>query len=479
MKPRVRRRRSRKPILLLIVGLLVAGFAACGDEQHARLPERVDRVVLVTLDTLRADHMPSFGYPLDTMPFVEDLISRSVLFRRAFSQSATTKPAHSSMFTSLYPMQHGVLNNGLVLDTEFNTLAEMMRDAGFHTAGFVSTDVPLEGNVNQGFDVWDADPLQKGEGERKLYRPAEETVQLALDHVAELDPSERLFLWVHLYDPHKPMQPPEPYQRRVDQMIERYGAEQYRELLESRDIPTHPASLEIVRDYDAEILYVDSQLERLYAGLQERGLNADSVWVITSDHGQGLGAHDWFGHSKQIYNAQLHVPLIVHFPGLTAAGRVVDDRVAEHVDIPQTITELAGVEIGTQVAPMQGQSLVPHLRGERPRSPKRFAFAERSRYVDAGPNRQEKGNYEEGARYALQDLEFKYILFTEGEDEFYDLRVDPYELVNLIDSEEHADDRDQMLAVLVQMLEELASERQAEAVSEEDMERLRALGYIQ
>lgn len=461
----------------LAATLAASAFGCAADDGVAPL-EPPRHLVLITIDTLRADHVSSYGHPISTTPFVDSLAAEGVLFERAYAQSATTKPSHSSIFTALYPLQHGVQNNGLVLDGEFVTLAEMLAEQGYRTGAFVSTDAPLGGNVRQGFEKWDQYEADLDvEGGRKQYRQAEQTVDRALEWARSLDGSAPVFLWVHLYDPHRPIQPPDDRVMDVRRMVQELGEDAYRSELVSRGVPGNDKTVEDSILYDAEILYSDVQLRRLHDGLGAAGWHDDTLWVVTSDHGQGLGAHDWYGHSKQIYNAQLWVPLVFWFgPGGEATR--IGDRIVEHVDLLPTLAEIVGFDV-SQILPVQGRSLAPMLRGERVRDPKWFAFGERSRYVDAGERQQERGNYEEGFRYAVQDLEFKYLLFSEGDDEFYDLAGDPYETRNLIDAPEYADRREQMREVLTEMIETIASGRQAESVPQEDMERLRALGYIQ
>ena len=470
----------------LALSLLVV---ACGGEPaipegaprggESAIPEGAPRrIVLVTLDTQRTDNMSAYGYPIQTTPFFDSLAEQGVLFQRAYSHSATTKPSHASIFTSLYVMQHGVKSNALVLDEAFQTLAEMLSDAGYRTGAFVSVDAPLGGNLDQGFATWDQFQATIEPGLPRQYRPAAETVNAAVAWLATTDPSEKIFLWVHVYDPHRPMQPPQEHLDRVNAMIRQLGVEAYDAMLTDRGIPTKRNSLynEVIK-YDAEVLYADTEISRLFTRMQEAGLGDSAMWIITGDHGQGLGAHNWFGHSRQIYNAQLHVPLLFWFSGRTE-GAVVADRIVEHVDLLPTIAEIVGTR-PAQILPIQGRSLVPCLQGNRARDPKWFALSERSRYADGHPRHQLLNNYEPGRRYALQNLRFKYLLFTEGEDEFYDLEADPYEMNNLIESPEVAGDRDQMLGVLLEMLRRLPSGRQVEGVSPEDIGRLRALGYIQ
>ncbi len=481
--------------LVLGLALVCAGLflcSACAGSEEGSAPAssaalgEIDRLVLVTFDTLRADHVSAYGYPLATTPFLDSMAESGVQFRRAFAHSAATKPSHSSIFTSLYPLQHRVRSNALVLDEEFVTLAEILRDGGYKTAAFLSIDAPVGGQLGQGFETYDVEERDLTvDGARKEYRHAGETIDAALAWLETVDPDELLFLWIHVYDPHKPLRPPAGHFATISVEIERFGPQNFRELLQSQGIgPLSDRAVADVVDYDAEVHYADAEVGRLYREMEAMGLQEETLWVLTSDHGQGLGSHGWFGHGKQIYNSQLQVPLIFHTPDGTLAPRLIETQVAEHVDLLPTIVELLGVpEAGTaavaQPLPMQGSSLVPFLLGRRHDAPKWFSFGERSRYIDDKPRQQDRPNYEGGFRYSLQDREYKYLLFTEGPDEFYDLLADPYEEHNLIDSFEHADKRDQMSSVLADMVASLTSEGQATSVSAEDVERLRSLGYIQ
>jgi len=461
-----------KTWICLALWLLVVG---CTPELDVTV-DPPQRIVLVTLDTLRADHMSAYGHPIQTTPFFDSLAEKGVLFRRAYSHSATTKPSHSSIFTSLYVMQHRVESNTLVLDDAYTTLAEMLSDAGFKTAAFVSVDAPLSGNLNQGFAKWDQFRKNKKLEQKSQYRSAGKTVDAALEWLETIDPSDKVFLWIHLYDPHRPMKPPRGHLERVHQMIDEIGVERYDAVLRGRGIPTDQRTYAEVLEYDAEVLYADTEVGRLFNRMREAGMGQDALWILTGDHGQGLGAHEWFGHSKQIYNAQLHVPLLLWF---SEVGRPIEvEGIVEHVDLLPTVAGLIGTKT-EQIMPIQGRSLVPYLNGSSPGDPKRFSFAERSRYAEARGRRKKKGNFEPGARYALQDKRFKYQLFTEGEDEFYDLEADPYEMNNLIGVEELANDREPMLEALQELIRTLPTGVEAQTVSPEEIERLRALGYIQ
>jgi arylsulfatase A-like enzyme len=465
-------------LLSLVVG---CGEAVTESPTAPTALPAVERVILITLDTLRADHLSSFGYPLETSPWVDSVVERGVVFRRAYAHSATTKPSHASLFTSLYPLEHGVLQNGHILADDFLTMAEMMRARGFHTAGFVSTDVPLGGNVGQGFEHWDQPEWDDPDKPKSLYRPAGETIDRALAWLdSEVAADERFFLWVHVYDPHSPLRPPAADRQIIERAARALGRDEHVRRLAASDVPAaRQRQYDRILRYDSEIHYADRELSRLESRLAEKGLERGALWIVTADHGQGLGAHGWFGHSVQIYNAQLHVPLVFWFADGTVTPRSIEDRVVEHVDVLPTVAELVGGDLAPQIAPIRGRSLTPFLRGEPTARPRTLAFAQRSEYADANPDRHKDGNYEPGSRYSLQSLEFKYLLFTAGEDELYDLTADPYELVNLIASPAHEGERERFARQIKDLVANSVTARAAGRVSEAESERLRALGYIQ
>jgi arylsulfatase A-like enzyme len=465
------------------VGLLLASavIATCLTGCRQALP-RPDRIILVTIDTLRADHVSAYGYPVEITPFLDSLAARGVAFARAFAQSATTGPSHASLFTGLYPIQHGVQANGRKLDRSFMTLAEGLAANGYRTAAFVSTNAHFRwGNLSQGFEVYDEQPLPEGrrqKGKRiRRYRPANATIDAALDWLVGVERSEKLFLWIHLYDPHKGLHPPDRDLRQVERLAKKLGRRAHQDFL--RAAHGNPDRGKLYRNillYDAEIRFVDRELRRLYAAMATEG--SRDLWIVTSDHGQGLDSHHgWFGHAKQIYNVQLRVPLVFHLtePGLPPA--MIEDVIAEHVDIAPTIAELAGFELSQPRAAVQGSSLTAYLRGDRPAAVKTLSFAQSSRYRKRAPGRRPNRGK---PKMSLQSLQHKYILTEGSEDELFDLSLDPHERRNLIAEPEYAGRRAELQARLLGMVETLAdSEIEAESVDEDTLDRLRALGYLQ
>ena len=447
---------------------------ACGPLSGSIPPP--DQIIFITIDTLRADHLPSFGYPIDTAPFLTSLAARSVSFKKAFAHSATTGPSHASMFTSLYPIQHRVQNNGQKLDESFITLAEILSQRGYNTAAFVSGNAHFgSSRIAQGFQDYDqpGNEVRNENGKLMLYRPADQTTDAVIRWVETRRAGAPFFLWVHYFDPHKPLRPPAAH---LEEVAPRNATEENRLadflVREHHADLRRPSRLTQIVKYDAEIRFVDTEIERLFNAVQAQEFEANALWIVTSDHGHGLANHDWFGHHRYIYNEQLHVPLFFHFSDGSVAGRVVTDQLVEHVDVPVTILDLLGATLDGQVAPIQGRSLAPLLFADAGYQHKRFAFGERRRTLRPSARR----SHEPGERYALQSLGAKYLWFSEGPDKYYDLAVDPYETRNLID--QPVSTKDELRDTLQEMVGALRSNEPAAIVDEKTLDRLKSLGYV-
>ncbi|HEO72463.1 MAG TPA: hypothetical protein ENN80_14480 [Candidatus Hydrogenedentes bacterium] len=445
-----------------------------------------DRIILLIIDTLRSDHVGCYGYFRDTTPFLDFLAANGTLFQRATASCSMTSPSHASLFTSLHPIQHKVVFNGLMLEPRFLTMAEFLQQQGYATAGFVSTIHFLKAGMARGFDTFSC---RGDEGlVDNLYRPAEATVDKALAWLTERKPDEKFFLWVHVFDPHGPLKPPEEYSRPFDTETEQDFEKATRTFLFDHhtdfEFWKHKRNylLGHMNRYDGEVRYADVQLQRLYTAAEQNGLNKNALWIATADHGEGLGNHHFGAHDRFIYNETVRVPLVFHGDGLQQGRRVVDD-VVELVDIFPTLGSLLGVKLSDLVPHAQGECLLPYcVEASGSSRQKRTGFSERRAYVE----RQRPGpdddmafyHFEEGDKYALQDEHYKYIYWTVGDDEFYDLMEDPYELKNVrglgVPEERH---------MRKELHDRVAAMRQHFDVEpaqadEQDMEQLRALGYL-
>ena len=289
-------------------------------------------------------------------------------------------------------------------------------------------------------------------------------------------------MWVHLYDPHAPYEAPDDYARMMSHGYSRSRDSLLAFWTDVEKIPVDPDTedyrLEQIADrvnaYDAEIAFADREIERLYDYVSDAGRNHRTLWVITSDHGEGLGNHHWLFHGRYIYNEALLVPLIFHFTDGAYAGGRLSDPVGL-VDIMPTLAELQGLSLGKQSRRAQGISLLPLIRGEVAGIPKRFLFSQRRALQQTGAS----SDWEKGAIVALQDATSKYIYHSMSDDEYFDLAADPHELKNLVDVESSS--RDQMKTTTVRFYESMHLEAMGATSSDIDeahMEELRSLGYL-
>jgi len=410
----------------LMLGLALVPFCGCGGP--ARRASRPN-LLLVTVDTLRADRVSFYSDRHVRTPNMDGLAARGVVFTRAFSHCTTTLPAHTDILLGSTPLYHGVHDNAnFVVGDELLTLAEHLKGSGYSTGAFIG-GFPLESRfgLDQGFDTYDdrLDRIGPTPGD-SLTRRAEAVIANAL---AWLDGrGSPWFLWVHLWDPHEPYSPPEPYKTRF---------------------ADHP--------YEGEVAYVDAALGGLFAYLERTGLDRSTLVVLTGDHGESLGEHGESTHGFLAYNATLWIPLIVARSGLPP--RIVDAPVS-HIDIFPTVCELLGVEPPGHI---QGTSLVKIMRGGTgPARPIYFESLTPFYSMDWAPIS------------GFIDGDKKYI--DSPVPEIYDLGRDFAEAVNLA-GPAAAEEKRKELGALVRSLSSGPAEKAARASDRETVERLRSLGY--
>lgn len=412
-----------------LLGVIAAGALMMGCNRHASPEFR--NLVLVTLDTLRADHLGCYGYPVDTSPFLDSLAREGVLFEQVQSTSSHTGPSHASLFTSLYPYQHGLLTNGAPLAPGLRTLANELRDQGFQTAGFSS--VLFLGSVARGFQSFDHPTHSQNDNmisSGALYRSAAETVDQAVAWANGFDQGDRFLLWVHLYDPHNSQDLGGAPRSMADRMAERYrdawpNLKRYGQEVLSVDLERRRSLRRRHLRYDTQIRFVDRELRRLHKTLTTRGLNRGTLWMITADHGEGLGSRGYLGHGLHIYEEQLHVPLLLHATDAEWSARRISSLV-RHVDLLPTILELLGAP--TVQRNLEGRSVAGLLRGEPASAETPIAFAQRR---PKGQGKLRK-NWPEGPVLAARDARYKYIWRNAESNLLFDLVNDPLERKSLI-----------------------------------------------
>jgi arylsulfatase A-like enzyme/Flp pilus assembly protein TadD len=414
--------------LLLAAGGLVA--PGCNRVDLAAAPPHSERpsVLLVTIDTLRADHVGAYGAVDARTPILDRLAAEGTRFTTAIASAPLTLPSHASILTGLYPPRHGVRYNGISrLQPSFETLTERLRDAGYATGAVVGSYV-LAGKygLDQGFEHYDDDTRSRGD---PAQRPASEVTDGAL---AWLERAERpFFLWVHYYDPHERYAPPPPFATRF-----------------------------AGRPYDGEIAYVDAELGRLLDSLAARGELDETLIALTSDHGESLGEHLELTHSYTLYDAVLAVPLVFHGPGVPP-GRVVEG-VVRTVDVAPTLFSLL------DLAPFEesdGMDLSPLWSGSSPPAD-RFAFAETL------TTRLEHGW---SPLFAIRTRDHHYVRAPRPE--LYDLASDPGQLSNQIEAQPETQTAAALDAEITRILEDEVHTAE-EGVDDETRDQLRSLGYL-
>jgi len=409
------------------------------------LPRGVDRaalnLVVITLDTTRADRLGPYGYQNAGTPNLDALARDGVLFDHATTSAPITLPAHSSIFTGRFPPQHGVRDNGgYFLSDKEETLAETLKARGYATAGFIAAYVlDSKWGIAQGFDTYFDDfDLSKYKvfSMGAIQRPANEVVDKALPWIDQ-HRAQPFFTWLHFYDPHAPYNPPEPFKSRY---------------------PDNP--------YQGEISFADAQVGRVVQFLRERDLMDRTVIVVMGDHGESLGDHGEDGHGFFVYESVVHVPMVVRAPYSAMKGRHVTDSVRS-IDVMPTVLELLGLPKPAGAA-MDGVSVTPLMTGARP---------------DMGLEAYAEAVYPLH-HFGWSDLralrQGRYKLVAAPRPELYDLQEDPTEATNLFASRKALGDR--MLGRLAELEAHFKTSAQAKSeaveIDPDAKARLAALGYV-
>jgi arylsulfatase A-like enzyme len=434
-------------------------------------------VVLVSLDTLRADHLGCYGYGRSTSPAIDRLAAEGIRLENHIATAPSTLPSHASIFTSLYPSAHKAeFSTRTALSDDILTVTEVLKDEGYTTAAFTGGgQLDQSYRLDQGFDVYD----DQGGG---IARVVDRSVKWL-----RKNRGERFFLFVHTYETHNPYDPPPPYDSRF---FPEYDGDLGREItvktlksINSGEMEIDDSDLQhIVAMYDGEIAFADTQVERLFRVLKKLDLWDDTLIILTSDHGEEFNEHVWVGwHSHTLYDELLQVPLIIRIPDGSFKGEVFD-RTTRGVDVFPTLVNILGMEIPGGI---QGVSLLPLWKGE-------------GAGIDlpALSEREEKA-FHKSLRYRRHKLILRgdfedvpktfagTLIFGKGSlsgIEFFDVAEDPGETRNI-----GGEDRRLTLTYhenLGEMMEENRILARGLTTQEAEMDdalkkRLRALGYLQ
>jgi len=460
---------------IALATLAVLGGVACSDS-------RPRRIVLITLDTTRADHIGAYGSPDASTPELDRFASDAVLFERAYSTSSWTLPAHASLFTGLLPCEHGAqatssddttaAHDRLAypvrpLSARFDTLAERLADAGYRTVGIVGGPALVADlGVGQGFEHYEdsfASPLHRYTGKR-----ASEIADRAI-HYLERFRDDRLFLFVNFYDPHAPYRPPPPFDGNLQptvedvtpRLVERIVTGEAPRPVDRLAGPLREGLHALRAGYRAEVSYMDHHLGRVLRTLASLPGHELTWIVITSDHGESFGEHYFVSHSSSLYEPELHVPLLVRGPGWEG-GRRIETAVQNH-RVFSTLLRSAGLATATAPALSldPGASAIVSEVKRNETTVRLF------------------GDYFDRDLRAIHAWPYKMIVSTSGDIELFDLDRDPGELDNLASRmPERVRELGDLLGQTVREHGPLFDENERAPLSPEAAAALRALGYI-
>lgn len=318
-----------------VAAVALAAFALGANPETAAAPAsggKSPNIILITLDTTRADRMGFLGSKRGATPNLDGLAKESIIFTRAYSQAPLTPPSHATILTGTYPQYHHINDMQATLGRDLPYTPEILRGHGYHTGAFLGAIVlkaekPYVPGFDRGFDTYDADFHDEGVGEDRYSTVVRRGMEVVARAMAWVDQHRDgpFFIWIHMYDAHDPYDPPEPYKTR-------FAAE----------------------PYDGGVAYEDAAVGKLLQELKARSLYDGAVMAIMADHGESLGAHGEDTHGIFLYDETIHVPLLIKLPHAASGGERVENRV-ELVDVAPTLLQQAGVAIPKE---MQGESLL-------------------------------------------------------------------------------------------------------------------------
>lgn len=439
---------SNRPITLVFAILLIYSFSYSTN------------VIIIAVDTLRADHLGCYGYPRNTSPNIDQIAKDGVLFSHCYTPSPLTTPAFASMLSSLPPFKHGAKRNGMSLFNRTKILPQYLKRHGYYSGAFISNYTlrkDLTG-LNRGFDTY-TEVLDKKRWLRLFLSEGDaKDVSEKASKWLYRNSKRKFFLWVHYTSPHEPYV----YHKEFDKGFEEVNPSVYPD----------GSHFKKIRKYDTEVGYDDHYIGQLIKKIKEFELYDDSLIIFMADHGESFGEHNYYTHGRKLYNSCLHVPLIVKFPGNTNANSVIDRNVSL-LDIAPTILLQLGIPVPED---MEGEDLFSHKNEERV-----FYFEAYKGVADSN----------KGKIFHLKVSPIRYGLIKDNIKLIYDKKYEAYDLEkDWFESQNIYHNPDSRMAALSEMLIQFKDKvekfieyskkyfKQRSKLTKEEIEILRSLGYI-
>ncbi len=453
---------SKRYKILIIFFLLISSNAFVTHPSYAEGPN----IILVTIDSLRPDHLGCYGYKRNTSPNIDKLAKEGVLFMQAISQAPWSYPSIFSIFSGTYPHIHGMISPAHKLK-DVSLLSQILKQNNYYTMA-VCAHYTISGieRLRQTFDKFLS---FKGAADNFWISNNAQVVTAAAINYLRSNYKRKFFLWLHYMDCHGPYKPPPPYYKMWDgestedingmpisehMWLGLGGVPQY--MAKVMDVK-HMSREKYISLYDGEISFVDSQIGILLDEVKKSGIEKNTLIILTSDHGESLGEHNYFGHELLLYDVLLKVPLIIKFPQVFPYHKIINKQ-ARSIDIMPTILDVLNIA-GPEA--MEGKSLTP-LIWEESNIETSYAYSSYENYLK---------------RYAIRTEGWKLIYTLEDDHyELYNLKQDPGELVNLYEKENK---NAMMLKTELEKYLYLSCDKEAEGIDAETKRILRSLGYLQ
>ncbi|MBD3287324.1 sulfatase-like hydrolase/transferase [candidate division KSB1 bacterium] len=448
-------------------------------------------IILIVIDAARADHFSCYGYHRKTTPFMDKIANEGILYNNAISTAGWTLPSHASMFTGTYPSKHGAHNENFFLSDKLPTMTEALTEQGYKTVGFCRGDwVSDSTGLTRGFEEYYN--LHFSKFQHKMKRLINyfkingvDTWSYEINKNVKKwikENSSPFFMFIHYSELHLPYSLPNAYRKKFvsvsDEELNKVN-QNPKEYYSGR-VKMTEKDFQISRDlYDGALAYQDRRIGELYQFLKIRGVLDNTVFIITSDHGESLGDKEHFDHYYVLYEPIIRIPLIVRHPGIFGTG-VRDDSLVQTLDFFPTVLEMLNID-RSAYNEMQGIPLPPLNNGEK----REFTISERFQdlkglkesYPDMDLSHLEK--FEKDRKVAIRTKEFKLIKSMRGNSELYKISEDPHESTNLID------EREDVVSELNQKLDEWKKSFDPAEISgdepefdDEMVKRLKSLGYL-
>jgi len=457
------RRKVLKYGLCGISGLLANSIpiSGCSKKNKPKPP-----IILITVDTLRADHLGCYGYSRNTSPVIDQFAKESMLFENCFSHAPKTTLSFPSILSGYLPHETGIVNNNSLPDKNL-MIAEILQKEGYKTAAVIGNYIlRKKRGWSQGFDIYDDNMGSKEVNRPQPEKTAKEVTNSAIELLGKFH-EEQLFMWVHYQDPHGPYTAPEHFKKIFldhnkkpknlktnDSVSGKGGIPDYQVLDSNRDFNYY------VSQYDSEIRYQNEQLKLFIDALKNYGLYDDALIIFTSDHGENMGEHNYyFSHGENLYNSLIHVPLILKY-GDKLSGR--RQEYVQHIDIVPTILNILGLE----ASHFRGLDLREQHKTER----EIFALMKR--------------RHATSMQFSIIKDEFKLIYAPSTEEyKMFNLKIDTQETTNLVTNTEYSKKAEELKAALHRIKKEdtlkLGSIKKSPKYTEQEKTILKSLGYVE